>query len=375
MNSPKQTFRSASIIVNSLAGGGAEKVALALAGHLSREGRTMSMLLLDHAGDLLNKVPSGVQLSVIPETAKRFGGLGRIAGLAWALRRQKPELVLSMGEWPNVLAPPACKLALPRVGLVLSERNSVNPVACFNSGAPRRLASYSYGISNGIISVSHTAEQLALRIAGKNWRGQHLVGGNPVACDKVETAAREPLPNAAGEWPRPFVLAIGRLEPQKNFRMLISAFANALGSEDVDLIILGQGAEKKGLERTAEECGIASRLHLPGFQANPWAWIARCRLFAMSSDYEGLSNSLIEAMVLGANVVATTADNGALESGRWGRVVAVGDRDAFANALGEAFRSAAPQELIFHARATYSFESVMKRYESFLNQVYWRQHV
>jgi len=134
-------------------------------------------------------------------------------------------------------------------------------------------------------------------------------------------------------------LAIGRLTEQKDFFTLISAFAQLRQHRVLRLIILGDGELRAGLADHMAELGLSDDdVKLPGFVSNPFAWLARCSLFVLSSRWEGLPGALIEAMACGAPVVSTNCLSGPdeiLEGGRWGRLVPVGDVAALAQAMAD----------------------------------------
>ena len=132
------------------------------------------------------------------------------------------------------------------------------------------------------------------------------------------------------------VLSVGRLTEQKDFETLIRAFALLRSRRACRLVILGEGALRERLERLVTELGLHGAVLLPGFMANPFAWMRTSRVFVMSSAWEGFGNVLVEAMASGTPVVATDCHSGPseiLEGGRWGRLVPVGDVAAMAAAI------------------------------------------
>jgi glycosyltransferase involved in cell wall biosynthesis len=99
-------------------------------------------------------------------------------------------------------------------------------------------------------------------------------------------------------------LAVGRLAAQKNFRLLIDAFARIATPRD-SLTIVGEGADRGALERQAAALGVADRLAMPG-HINPIdPYLAEADALVLSSDYEGLGIVVIEALAAGLPVVAT----------------------------------------------------------------------
>ena len=134
----------------------------------------------------------------------------------------------------------------------------------------------------------------------------------------------------------PVVLGGGRLVPQKDFATLLRAFARLRGERPARLMILGEGEGRAALSALAAQLGVAADTALPGFVANPFAYMSRAGVFALSSRWEGFGNVLVEAMACGCPVVSTDCPHGPaeiLQGGAHGRLVPVGDDAALASAL------------------------------------------
>jgi glycosyltransferase involved in cell wall biosynthesis len=104
----------------------------------------------------------------------------------------------------------------------------------------------------------------------------------------------------------------------------------------VRAILLGEGSQRGPLEAMVAEMGLQDAVAMPGFVANPAAYIARAGVYAMSSSWEGMPVALIEALALGVPVVSTDCPNGPreiLDGGKYGTLVAMDDSEALAEAL------------------------------------------
>src|SRR5262249_11152367 len=150
-----------------------------------------------------------------------------------------------------------------------------------------------YPRADAILAVSQGVADDLARTVGLP-RDRIVVTHNPVWTDALEAAAGEPV---AHDWLRsgapPVVLGVGKLSPQKGFDVLLRAFARVRRERSARLVVLGEGPQRRALERLARELGIAADVALPGFVANPFAWMAKCAVFALSSRWEGLPNALI----------------------------------------------------------------------------------
>ncbi|NJN46594.1 MAG: glycosyltransferase, partial [Candidatus Competibacteraceae bacterium] len=160
---------------------------------------------------------------------------------------------------------------------------------------------------------------------------------NPVITPRLLRLAREPVahPWFTDQGP-PIILGAGRLTRQKDFPTLLRAFAAVRRERPARLMILGAGKQQAALQAQATHLGIADTLTLPGFTDNPYAYMAKAAVFALSSLWEGSPNVLTEALALGTPVVATDCPSGPreiLQEGRFGPLVPVGDAAALSQAI------------------------------------------
>lgn len=166
----------------------------------------------------------------------------------------------------------------------------------------------------------------------------------------------------------PVILAAGHLSRAKDHATLLRAFQRVLQSIDCRLIIIGEGTERKALERQIREQGCEERVDLPGFQENPYAWMARADLFVLSSRSEGMSNVLAEALSLGVPIVSTDCPTGprdVLGGGRYGELVPVGDDQAMARAMEKALDQTSRLTMSDKAIAPFRAEYAARAYTDF----------
>jgi glycosyltransferase involved in cell wall biosynthesis len=162
---------------------------------------------------------------------------------------------------------------------------------------------------------------------------------NPAVTPELKTKSQEPLDHpwfAPGE--PPVILGVGKLEAQKDFPTLIRAFSQIRKIQPARLVILGWGPEsdKQKLETLIHELGVEADVNLAGYVNNPFAYMARASVFALSSRWEGLPFVLVEAMAVGTPVVSTDCESGPAEilgDSKYGMLVPVGDSQALAEAI------------------------------------------
>jgi glycosyltransferase involved in cell wall biosynthesis len=162
-------------------------------------------------------------------------------------------------------------------------------------------------------------------------------------------------------------VAIGRVQPQKDYATLLRAFAELLASQPQSLLyIIGDdtseyAAAQKSL---AAELGIDDKVSFMGFQSNPYKYLCAADCFVLSSEYEGLPNVMLEALYLGVPIVATESIPfvaRTLGDGKYGICVPVGDVSLFAKAMSKA---AAIQRYESHNVAADTFSCFMEALNS-----------
>ena len=132
------------------------------------------------------------------------------------------------------------------------------------------------------------------------------------------------------------IVAVGRLVRLKGFDILIRAFARLPEEFDARLVIVGEGVERKSLERLVAELGVGDRVTLLGARTNPWPYMAGAKVLAVPSRTEAFPSVIGEAFTLSVPVVASRCSEGVadyLDQGRCGLLVPPEDVDAFAGAL------------------------------------------
>ena len=222
-------------------------------------------------------------------------------------------------------------------------------------------------MADAIVAVSDGVADRLAQATGLP-RGSIRTVYNPVVGPELPTLAAEPVGHP---WFRhggpPVVLGAGRLVEQKDFPTLLRAFALVRRARPARLVILGDGPAGacEGLRAIAAALGCAEDLDLPGFVANPFAYMARAAAFALSSLHEGLPGVLIQALACGCPVVSTDCPSGPreiLDGGRYGRLVPVGDHEALARAILACLDDPSGREERVARAAAFGLERAVDRY-------------
>ncbi len=134
------------------------------------------------------------------------------------------------------------------------------------------------------------------------------------------------------------IVAIGRLSPQKNYPILFKAYSQVVSEyPEYRLHIFGEGELRKELENLACELHIEDKVNMPGYVTDIPERLQKAALYILPSNYEGMPNTLMEAMALGLPCIATDCDGGGakflLDSGKNGLLIPKGDVKALSTAM------------------------------------------
>jgi len=172
------------------------------------------------------------------------------------------------------------------------------------------------------------------------------------------------------------LLGIGRLVEQKNFPLLVKAFARVRQHIDVRLVIIGgdqssidQMAHRQELQMLAAELGVGDDVELIGYKSNPYPYLKAARLFVLSSNYEGFGNVLIEAMLAGCPVVSTDCPSGPseiLNGGQYGLLVPVDDPESMAEAMLASLATEPQREKLRQRGREFSLERAVGEYHQII---------
>jgi glycosyltransferase involved in cell wall biosynthesis len=356
LSAKQQPPRRLAFFVPSLRGGGAERVMLALAEGFSKAGHPVDLVLARAVGPLLEQVPATLRIIDL----KRDRVLAALPNLVSYLRREKPAALLAAMGHTNVIALLARLFSRAPSKVVLSVHNTMHYGSTFDLPLKHRILYRfmrgCYPLADGIVAVSRgVAEELvqALGLAQESIR----VIYNPIVTPELFALAAQPVDHPwFVEGGPPVIIAAGRLTRQKDYPTLLQAFARVAVQRPARLLILGEGEERASLEALVRQLKLDKCVALPGFESNPYRYMARAALFVSSSAWEGFGNVLVEAMAMGSPVVATDCRFGPseiLEAGKYGSLVPVGAPDLLAEAMLSVLGGHCPPQAVLRNRAAH----------------------
>ena len=339
------------LVIYSLAAGGAERVMSAMANYWSRKGVDVSLITLESANSDIYPLDAKVHRAILGDCKDSgnpieatLNNLRRVGHLRKTLRAIRPEVVICFMEATNILT----ILATRGLGMkvVVMERTSpeVHQVGWFWNTLRRM--TYRFADRVGVQTERSRPWAEGLTDPASVFVLPNAINlTSSVGDGEVNLRTLVGLPDQAE-----VVVSLGRLAPEKGFDLLIQAFARLAASHpNFHLVLLGEGEDRRALEQAQERSGLIGRVHFPGHVSNPGAYLRQCDLFVMSSRYEGFPNALCEAMACGLPVISFDCPTGPGEIIRNevdGILVPAGDLQGLTEAMGRLMSDGAARKAL-----------------------------
>ena len=323
MNS--ENIKNIIFVTISMTGGGTERVIATLSNYWIKNGKRVSILMIG-GDDIAYELDDRIDIrSLSGATGGSLSArLSRITKLREEFRKNKDSVIIAMGTVASMFT------AVAHYGLknplLVSERNDPNRLN------HRPIKWYEKTIRNILYKTSDKTvfqTQMARDCFPESIKKKSCIIANPLEDipDTMDYLQREKK-----------IISAGRLTEQKNHKLLIDAFCAVHENfEDYKLVIYGEGEYKDTLKEYIDKKNANSYIELAGFCDRLKDKLGTCRIYVSSSNWEGISNSLAEAMAYGMAVIATDCPMGGsamlIKDGVNGRLVPVSDPESMIQAL------------------------------------------
>ena len=281
------------LFISGVSGGGAERVTCGLANYLVNMGNHVDIITMSDDAPSYPLSDSINRICLIKKNERRFllfNQYIRIQRLKNYLINSNTDIYIVMLPVPTIMLLKLKKYT--QCPIVVSERNDPNSM-------PKLQQLY--------------VNKLAERASGYVFQTEEAYNYYSKYIKKIPSAI---IPNAVNEeilknvseidYRDKKIVAVGRLTKQKNYDLLIDAFAKiSLSYPEYTLQIYGKGPLKEKLEKKISKLGLSNRVLLQGYSNDISSVVKNSSIYVLSSDYEGMPNSLMEAMALGVPCIAT----------------------------------------------------------------------
>ena len=352
--------------------GGAEKMILTLLPRFINAGYSVDLVLVKKAGAFLNEIDPGV---TIISLGKEHVSQSLIPLIRY-FKKTKPDIFISSLTHLNTISILARIISRAKTKTIITEHSSIT-INNLQKGGKEVilvfLAKFLYPHADKTVVVSEGAAQNLIEALKINPNKVQKIY-NPIDIDRIRILASETIDESwLNEKNAPVLIAIGRLEQEKNFFFLLDVFQTLIKKRKARLLILGEGSEREALEQQIRAYGIQNDVKLPGIKTNPYPYIAAADILLCTSRYEGFNITLVESLACGTPVISIDCPYGPaeiLENGKYGQLIPPGDRYGMVNAIIAAIDhpESLPSKEKLAERANYfSIERIFSEYQELIS--------
>jgi len=303
-----------SLLFSTFSAGGGERVMMILANEFVERGYKVDVIVFKAVGEYSDDLHKDIKVYDLNVRRMIFS----LPKLILYLRKANTDVLIATDEHAHLLALSARFIARSQTQIVLRVGNMFSELYSQHKGLKHALTflliKRFYRYANAIVAISKgVAYDISTLTKIKPNKVFTIYNPKP-----IKTITKLAEDKSGLQWldekTLPVVLSVGRLREQKDLRTLIKAFSVVIKKIPARLVLVGSGMEQKRLEKFVEELGIKEFVDFSGYIKNPYAFMFRADVFVTTSLWEGLSNSLIEAMVCGVPIIATDCNSGPRET-------------------------------------------------------------
>lgn len=284
----KKDENKITFILGGMGNGGAERVVSILANYYAKKGKIVDIITLLSSNSTYKLEPNVRIISLVQENIPgKLKIIGWVNGLRRYYKKNRPYRIISFFAKINIVV---MLSLLNHIGdLVVSERN--DPSKDGRGCIVRFLTRLLYPKTKKVVFQTKWAQSCF---------SSKVVANSEIVENPVTEITTQNIKKTKS------IVNVGKLSDQKNHELLIKAFSRITNEfPNHKLIIYGEGSNRKKLESMINKLELSGKIKLPGWEAEVHKKIEQAELFVLSSDYEGFSNALLEAMMIGIPCIST----------------------------------------------------------------------
>lgn len=366
------------IVLHQLGRGGVDRVAAILANGFATRGIRTELLVCAKGGEAEDALINVIGDKVVVRFFRQTSG-NRVKDLLLGFRKMgrylqstRPSVVLSAGNNASMVSLLLTRRYCPRwTRLFIKTTNPVlRPHGKLYKRFFRRLwYIVIFRLCDGVLTLTDSESTFLLK-SFPYLRDRLLTVSNPyittncIAADnKASTSNKEKTK---------LIVAVGRMQKQKRFDVLLQAFDKVRQTRDCRLVILGDGEYREVLEKMVISLGISNLVEMPGYVTDVQEWFSKSDLFVLSSDYEGLPAVVLEALSQNCPVVSTDCFHGVqdlLDGATNCYVIPTGDPDALADAIVKSIEQTADTSELYRLTESYQIDAAIDSHIDAMSQI------
>ena len=360
----------------SFTGGGAERTLINIANGLNRKEYIVHFVIIDRPVngkykdeyyDFLREdiIVHNLNIRILKRNYAKI-----VLKISKTIKSVKPDIVMSTMLRSNIMLTSAVKIGRHKCKIVLRESN--NRSATTKKWIEKEAITFIYGkVADMTVALSKGVKKdLCEHFGVKSKKIQVIY--NPIDLEGITQLAKEDVKLQGNN----IIVTAGRFHKQKNYPIMIKALSLLKESIDFHMYILGKGELENEIKQQICDEGLMDRVTMVGFQANPYKFFSRSKVFVLTSDWEGFGHVIVEAMTCGTAVISTDCPYGPNEiitNHENGILVPIGDYRKLSQEIGALLLDDSKRKRIIEngkKRAQdFSMKRIVREYETLFKRI------
>lgn len=253
------------------------------------------------------------------------------------INNTKPDLIICSQFYANIIVLLACFLSGYKTKIILCERvpvfENLKKISIIKKNVIKFLIKRLYKKADKIVCNSYGTKNDLNKITDVN---NSVVIYNPVLGDSILNQSKSTVNDFIFDKKTKYLITVSRIAEERNVIELINIFNSLSNKKNIKLLIIGDGPLLNECKSRVKQLNLENKIHFLGYKSNPYKYLSKSHIYLSTAKWEGMGNSIIEALFFGLYVIAYDSPGGVsemLKDGKFGSLIHYGDKQKFVSDL------------------------------------------
>ena len=253
------------------------------------------------------------------------------------INNTKPDLIICSQFYANIIVLLACLISGYKNKIILCERvpvfENLKKISIIKKNVIKFLIKKLYKKADKIVCNSYGTKNDLNKIVDVS---NSVVIYNPVLDDSISSKSEATVKDFIFEKKTKYLITVSRIVEERNIIELINIFNLLPNKKNIQLLIIGDGLLLHECKSKVKQLNLEDKIHFLGYKSNPYKYLSKSHIYLSTAKWEGMGNSIIEALFFGLYIIAYDSPGGVsemLKDGKFGSLIPNGDKQKFVSEL------------------------------------------